>query len=347
MKRLLFILVMLLVSRGVIAKALNLSAFPKLPHAVENACWIEDHLYFLTAKGVFEAVLGNGKWQITPITQQGPQETMWSIQCGDLLPTPGLELVVSRVRAGVWRSFVLISTDGTWKIVRDELPFALRRATWDGQSIWVGDARFPQNTVRGEFFKVEASGDKLKLGDRLKLPRGSVLDNWLQLPTGEVAVLRDRHVEFFYNGPKWRLRGRSPGGGETTLCAESQPTVFSSVGTMACRQLAPSLWNDILIVPHNTLIMDQVLGRVPMIDHGEIELLVWDAALEGYQVADRLGPLPGELTSYFIDKNPTDGLMTLFLVAQIRSAADAVGGLTNYSVLVPVSLESLQKSVTK
>lgn len=347
MKRLLVIILMLLVSRGAVAKALNLSAFPKLPHAVEDACWIEDRLYFLTAKGVFEAALGNGKWEVKPITLQGPQETMWSISCGDLLPASGLELVVSRVRSGVWRSFVLTSTGDGWKIALDELPFALRRATWDGQSIWMGDARFPQNTARGEFFKVETVGDKLKLGAKIKLPRGSVLDNWLQLPTGDVAVLRNRHVEFFTNGPKWRLKGRSPGGSETTLCAESQPTVFSSVGTMVCRQLAPSLWNDILIVPHNTLIMDQVVGRVPMIDHGEIELLVWDSALEGYQVGDRLGPLPGELTSYFIDKNPTDGLMTLFLVAQIRSAADAVGGLTNYSVLVPVSLESLQKSLAK
>lgn len=343
----LLMLVVMPLSRAAEARALNFSAFPKLPHAVEDACWIGDRLYFLTTQGVFGAAMGNEKWEITPITLQGPQETLWSIACGDLLPSPGSELVVSRVRNGVWRSFVLTSADGQWKIARDELPYALRRVTWKGQEIWVGDARFPQDTARGEFFQVEASGDNLKLGARIRLPHGSVLYNWVQLPSGDVAVLRDRHVEFFSNGPRWRLKGRSPGGGETTHCAESQATVFSSVGTVVCRQLAPAFWNDILIVPHNQLITDQVLGRVPMIEHGALEWMTWDAALEGYQVADHLGPFPGELASYFIDKNPRDGLMTLFLVVQVRSAADAVGGLTHYSLLVPVSLDAQQKSVSK
>lgn len=342
MKRLLIVGLMMVLSRGVSAKALNLSAFPKLPHAVEDACWIGDQLYFLTAKGVFQGTLGNGKWDVQMITAQGPQETMWSITCGDLLPSPGLELVVSRVRFGVWRSFVLTSADGGWKIALDELPFALRRVTWEGESVWMGDARFPQNTARGEFFKIKVVNGNLKLGARVRLPHGSVLDNWLQLPSGDVAVLRDRHVEFFTGGSKWRLKGRSPGGSETTLCAESQPTVFSSVGSMVCRQLAPTFHDDILIVPDNKLLMEQVLGRIPMIDHGEIQLMVWDAALEGYQAADHLGPLPGELTSYFIDKNPTDGRDTLFLVVQIRSTADAVGGLTHYSLLVPVSLDAMR-----
>ncbi len=361
MTRILSILLLLLISHGVFAKALDLSAFPKLPHAVEDACWIGDRLYLLTANGIFEATSGDRKWDIQPIARQGPQETMWSLACADVSPEAGIELVVSRVRNGVWRSFILVSADGGWRIARDGLPFAFRRVTWQGQWIWAGDARFLQAGTHGEFFQIETSGDDLKIGAKIRLPRGSTLDNWMQLPSGDVAVLRDRHVEFFGDaqtgkaGPhaqhpgrnRWRLKGRSPGGGLTTLCAESQPSVFSSVGAMACRRLAPSLWDDILIVPHNKLVMDQVLGRVPMIDHGEIGLLVWDKTLEGYQFADRIGPFPGELASYFIDKNPRDGRDTLFLVVQIRSEADAVGGLTHNSVLIPVALESLLKSNAK
>lgn len=287
MKKLFVIGLILLPCVG-LAKPLDLSAFPKIPYAVRDACIIDGQFYFLTDGEVLQATPNKARWEFHPVITSPPGDRLWSMKC----TTP---ITVTYVRAGVWRS-----TEGA-------IP------------------------VRG----------------KIKLPRGSTIDNWTLLASGDVAVLRDRHVEIFTNGPRWKLRQRLPGGGVTTQCAESQNKILSSTGQVVCRYLAPGEWQDKLIVPHNKVLLNQVLSRVPMIDHGEIELLVWDAALEGYQVADHLGPLPGELTSYFIDKNPTDGLMTLFLVAQIRSAADAVGGLTNYSVLVPVSLESLQKSVIK
>lgn len=335
------------------ASILNLSAFPKLPHAVRDACWIENKLHFITETGVFQATLGEKAWEIREITRTGPAETLWTITCKDLLPAPGIELVVTRVRAGVWRSFVLAPTEGSWKIILDELPFELRHTQWQGEAVWVGDARFPQNRGRGEFFLIDTTGSKLKLGKKIKLPHGSVLDNWVEMPGGDIAELRDHRVEIYGNStlpgtanqkPKWKMKQHLPGDGVTTLCAESQPWVMSSIGEIVCRQLAPRTWNGLMLAPRNKLLVDQVIGHVPMIEHGEMMVYTRDDALDVYQTATVLGPLSGELAAYFIDKNPVDGRETLFLVVQMRTAGEAVGGLTKYSVLAPVALEPLQKT---
>lgn len=325
------------------AAPLNTGAFPKLMHEVRDTCRIDDHWFFLTSEGLLGGTIVDGKWELQQIVRRDPQETFWSLQCQDLLPGPDREIVVSRVRNGTWRSFVLVPKDCGWTFAMDEIPFALRHTRWQGEDIWVGDARFPQDTERGEFFRVTSVKGKLKLGERMKLPHGSVLDNWVELPNGEVAVLRNRHVEVFAKMGRWRMRGRFPGGGSTMLCTESQPSILSSIGEVVCRQLAAFPIGDRLLVPHNKILLDQVVSRIPMIDHGEMEVLAWDAALETYTVSGKIGPLPGELGAYFIDKNPVDGRDTLFLVVQVRSAGDAVGGLTHYSVMIPVPLDSLQK----
>jgi hypothetical protein len=340
--RLFFIICAIAFSIVAHASPLNLSAFPKLPHAVRDACWSDTTLHFITESGVYQATLGEKIWNIREITKTGPAETLWSITCQDLLPSPGTEIVVSRVRAGVWRSFVLGAVENDWKILLDEVPFELRQTQWQGESVWVGDARFPQNRGRGEFFLVDTTGSKLRLGKKIKLPHGSVLDNWMALPGGDVAELREHRVEIYTGGPRWKMKQHLPAGGMTTLCAESQPWVMSSIGDMVCRQLAPSVWNNLLLAPRNKLLVDQVIGHVPMIEHGELMVYARDPALDVYQTAVVLGPLSGELAAYFIDKNPVDGRETLFLVVQMRTASEAVGGLTKYSVLIPVTLESLQ-----
>lgn len=342
--KLFFLICAVVFSTASHAAALNLSAFPKLPHAVRDACWIENTLHFITESGTYQATLGDKAWEIREITKAGPAETLWSITCKDLLDAPGVELVVSRVRAGVWRSFVLGATENGWKILLDELPFELRHTQWQGEPVWVGDARFPQNRGRGEFFLITTTGGKLKLGKKIKLPHGSVLDNWVEMPGGDVAELRDHRVEIYTNGPRWKMRQHLPAGSVTTLCAESQPWVMSSIGEMVCRQLAPRTWNGLMLAPRNKLLVDQVIGHVPMIEHGEMMVYTRDAALDVYQTATVLGPLSGELAAYFIDKNPVDGRETLFLVIQMRTAAEAVGGLTKYSVLAPVALEPLQNN---
>ncbi len=343
MKR--FVAILLLLSSALAAQAsgLALSTFPKIPHAVQDACWIDSSLFLMTEEGVFKATLGSAAWDIQKIVPRGSSDTFWSMTCGDLLPSPGQELVISRVRSGVWRSYVLTQSNGVWTIALDEVPFELRHTQWQGEMVWVGDAHFPQDTARGEFFIVETNGTKLKLGKRIKLPHGSVLDNWTELSKEDVAVLRDHHTDIFGNAPKWKFKQKLSGGSLTTLCAESQPWVMSSIGTMACRQLAPLSYSGLLISAHNNLLVDEVVGRVPMIEHSEVDIFQWDPALTLYQTVQKQGPLTGELAAYFIDKNPMDKRDTLFLVVQVRTGAEAVGGLTRYSLLVPMPLESLGK----
>lgn len=365
--KLLFFSIALWMSSVAHAAALNLSAFPKLPHVVRDACWLDSTLYFISDTGVYQAAPGADRtrepreagsakkwleprggtqkaWEIRQITKTGPADTLWSISCADLLPASGAEIVVSRVRNGMWRSFVLAQDNGGWKFALDEVPFELRYTTWQGEAVWIGDARFPQNQTRGEFFLIDTNGAALKLGKKVRLPRGSVLDNWIELPGGDVAVLRDRRVEIGTGMPRWKLAQHLPAGGLTTLCADSQPAMMSSIGEVVCRRLSPSVWNGVMLTPRNALLVDQVVGHVPMIDHGEFIIYARDPALGVYQTSLVLGPLAGELAAYFIDKNPVDGRDTLFLVVLMRSAAEAVGGLTKYSLLVPVALESLQSN---
>lgn len=366
MRRLLLIIALVMISVTAQASGLALTAFPKIPHAVQDACWIDSTLFLMAEDGVYTAAIGKEAWDIHKIISRGASDIFWSMTCGDLLPAPGEELVISRVRNGVWRSYVLTQTNGAWSIVLDEVPFELRRTQWQGAIAWVGDAHFPQDTARGEFFLVEVNESKLKLGKRIRLPRGSVLDNWVEISADEVVVLRGHHTEVFGDGPrpspgtpqsgvgdqvvgaerrkpKWKFKQKLAGGSLTTLCAESQPWVMSSIGVMACRQLAPLYSGGVLIAAHNKLLVDEVVGRVPMIEHSEVDVFQLDPALGLYQSIQRQGPLMGELAAYFIDKNPVDKRDTLFLVIQVRTGAEAVGGLTRYSLLVPMSLESLGK----
>lgn len=315
-------------------------AYPRIPYTVRDACTHQASLIIMTDDEVLALAEENDHWQITPILKRGTEEQFWRLDCAPFTDI-GSQVVVSRLRAGNWRSVILGEEGGSWKVIRDNLPFALRHVVWEGTPIWIGMSAFPQIPAR--VFEIES----MHLGKRIMLPMGASLDNWQILSDGRMAVLRERAVFFLKKDSrgKWRQESRLPAAGESSLCVGSGPAMMSSTGSTACRLLAPLEIPPITMVADNRSMLADVVGREPVIGSSTLLGSSWSGTIQTDQQIWKQGPYPGEIAAYFIDNRSQTGGKTPLAIVQVRTTADAVGGITQYSIVVPIDIPTTGTAV--
>ncbi|PIR20488.1 MAG: hypothetical protein COV45_05420 [Deltaproteobacteria bacterium CG11_big_fil_rev_8_21_14_0_20_47_16] len=328
------------------------SQYPAIPHAAKDACMLNGNFVIMSEDGVYLAILKSNNWETHELLRraEGTAETFWSVDCHPMFEDGHPQIIVTRVRDGIWRSAILAEDDGKWHVRMDNLPFALRWVNWQNKGQWLADPLFQQDSggrvyAMGDgsryLFEVEGDDKKLKLGKRYKFPIGTTLDNWNQLPNGNIAVLRQQRLEIWSGQKRYKKRQSLPGCGTTTVCAMSQTWAMSGIGYDYCRTQAPIIWNNLAVAVHNNLLIDDVFGRTPMVEHSDLEYLAVDPLTDALHFYQRQGPFIGEITAYFIDKNPVSGAMTLFVLLQDKSLGQALSEGVKETMLLSMPLDSL------